>query len=267
MTHIFTYKNIDLNEHFNKKKLEEKILKLSLVEFYFFILLNENKIKNSTKYYNYILEEYIKKYSIIYDNKISHKQLKQYDITLYDLICNIHENLDKKNIFQKKISNYFNDLDNEKYQPFDKNIILDSYYYNYDILLKNNTLKIENKNNIEKYLPFFEVKLNNYLNTIKNNEHYIHISVLKNNIQNMWFDSVFDMFIINFDNGNYNQMKKYLNILIEKNDLKTMLFMALFHKYFERNNTEEIKYYLKIHKYINEYEIEMLNNSTNIEFN
>lgn len=212
---IFTYNNIYFYEDYDKKKLEEEIIKLSPVEFYLFILLNENNIKNkySTKYYYYLLENYIDYYSKIYDDKLSNKQLKKYDMILFNLICNIYNNLEKKSIFQKKISNYFNDLDNEKYQPFDENI----------------------------------------KHKIKQNKKIINLNI-------------FDMSIINFDNRYYNQMKKYLNVLIENNDLSAMLFMALFYKFFEKNNTEEIKYYLKIHKFINEYEIEMLNDSTDIEF-
>jgi len=271
-TKNFTYNNLYICEIFDKKKLEEEIIKLSPVEFYLYVLSNETNLKNkhSVEYYVYLLEYYIEEYYIeeyfeIYEDKISNKKLKQYDITFYDLICNIHINLKIKSIFQKKISNYFNDLDNEKYQIFDEKIILNSYE-NDNVLLSNETLIFENINNINKYLPSLEMNLNKYINSIKIKFPNEIKHKIKQNKKIIWFNSIFDMVIINFEDGNYNQMKKYLNILIEKNDLKAMLFMALFYKYFEKNKTEEIKYYLKIHKYINEIHIEALKDYDDIDY-
>lgn len=127
----------------------------------------------------------------------------------------------------KKIKKYANNLNNEK--QFDINDLDD------------------------KYLSLYLKKITEYENShiYKIHEVLGGKSGIKNHKYGLLNSSIFDLAKFNFNDDNYDQMKYYLNLLIEKNDLEAILFMALFCKYFEKNKIDEEKYYLKIHNFVN----------------
>lgn len=247
-TKNFTYTNTLFNENYNKDELKKEILKLTPCEFYLFILTNENKINEFHGVnYNYeLVEIYLEYYS---EKNFDDEKYSNEFCTFYNLIYKIDDFFFHKMQMQKKISNYYKDLDNEKYQPFDKELILSIY---------DNSLSISKRQ--KQYLKILEtINLDDEIKELKkkyiiNNLDLIH--VLDDKIDNL----IFDLVIQNFKNKNYNQMKNFLNILIEKNNLKGLLFMSLFYRFFEKNKNEEIKYYLKIYNNINKIQ----NNNFNL---
>jgi hypothetical protein len=83
-------------------------------------------------------------------------------------------------------------------------------------------------------------------------------------IDNNHYESILKISKYYLDNKNYDMMKKYLNFGIEKKDLNSMLFMALFYRFVEKNLDEEIKYYLMIlkEKYLINYDNISCNDGT-----
>lgn len=225
------YDNIIFDNTIDIEEFKINIKKLTVCEFYLFILLNENKIIDKYNYDNYIelIDYYL---DIFYEN--NEDKTNSYNLKLYliDILTLFDNKLIKKQDFNKKINNYYNSpsSNNELMQLFDKNILDNEYLSLYWRKLDKHQKMIDdylidkfwNKSNVERF---------------------------ENNVLN---NSIFEMVIKNFNDNNYNQMKYYLNILIEKNYLDAILFMALFCKYFEKNKIDEEKYYLKIHNIIND---------------
>jgi hypothetical protein len=224
------YDNIIFDNTIDIEELKKNIKKLTICEFYLFMLLNEEKIIDKYNIDNYVelIDDYMYKfYNENNDNEINKDNLKA---NLVFILSFIDRKILKKEEYNKKIKNYKKDLDNEK-------------------LFEPNNLN-------DKYIGLWWKKLE------ENEEMFKTIYTLggefgvKEYEKKLLNSSIFELVIKNFNDNNYNQMKYYLNLLIEKNDLKSMLFMGLFSKYFEKNKLDEEKYYLKIYNIVNDGGIE-----------
>lgn len=224
-----------------------------------------NEIKKYSFYDNFINmkpSEFKINIGFIIDYIIEEKQLN--DIS--DKIVGFGDELDKffedNNInilFDQFIEDYINKYDNEKilllinfnmeelfslaeiFRRFKKNDKM-QFCYNLCIMHKYKIGKCYYElANYYKYNNDFDEMIKNYLLSIENN----------------YFESLYEILKYHMNNKNYDMMKKYLKIGVDKKDLKSILLMALYYRFIEKNIDEEIKYHLKIlkEKFLHDYNI------------